>query len=114
MSLAADLLGHYATKKRKGSGFWQDFGTGFKKGLKMSTKVAAPALGIASLFQPELLPLAGATEIASKAMGNGRKRLPRSGHKRNTARGDIVSAIMHQRGVSLGEASRIVKQEGLY
>jgi len=40
--------------------------------------------------------------------------LPRSGHKREVARGDIVSAIMRQRGVGLGEASRIVKQEGLY
>jgi len=115
MSLAADLLGNYATRRR-GRGFWQDFGTGFKKGFKETAKIAAPALGIASIFQPELLPLAAATGVASKAMGNGRKRmtLPKSGHKREVARGDIVSAIMRQRGVGLGEASRIVKQEGLY
>jgi hypothetical protein len=87
-----------------------------KQGMKGATKVAAPALGIASVFQPELLPLAAATGIASKAMGNGRKRmtLPKSGRKREMARGDIVAAIMRQRGVGLGEASRIVKQEGLY
>jgi len=44
----------------------------------------------------------------------GRKQLPQSGVKRNTARGDIVSAIMKQRKVGLAEASRIVKAEGLY
>jgi len=119
MSLAADLIGNYATRRRKGGNFksfMKDFGTGFKQGMKGVTKVAAPALGVASIFQPELLPLAAATGLASKAMGNGRKRmtLPKSGHKRLVARGDIVSAIMKQRGVSLGEASRIVKQEGLY
>jgi len=119
MSLAADLIGNYATRRRKGGNFksfMKDFGTGFKQGMKGVTKVAAPALGVASIFQPELLPLAAATGLASKAMGNGRKRmtLPKSGHKREVARGDIVSAIMKQRGVSLGEASRIVKQEGLY
>ena len=102
--------------KRKGAGFWQDFGKGFKQGFKETAKIAAPVLGVASIFQPELAPLAAATGVASKAMGNGRKRmtLPKSGHKREVARGDIVAAIMRQRGVGLGEASRIVKQEGLY
>jgi len=102
--------------KRKGSGFWQDFSKGFKQGFKETAKIAAPVLGVASIVQPELAPLAAATGLASKAMGNGRKRmtLPKSGHKREVARGDIVAAIMKQRGVGLGEASRIVKQEGLY
>ena len=100
---------------KSGRGFWQDFGTGFRTGMKQTAKYAAPALGIASIFQPELLPLAAATGVASKAMGNGRRMtLPKSGHKREVARGDIVAAIMRQRGVGLGEASRIVKQEGLY
>ena len=103
------------SRKKKGAGFWKDFGHGFVQGLKGTAKIAAPALSVASIFQPELLPLAAATGIASKAMGNGRRmQLPRSGRKRNTARGDIVSAVMRQRGVGLGEASRIVKQEGLY
>ena len=102
------------SRKKKGSGFWKDFGTGFKQGFKQTAKIAAPALGVASIFQPELAPLAAATYAANKAMGGRRMQLPRSGRKRNTARGDIVSAIMRQRGVGLGEASRIVKQEGLY
>jgi len=111
--LAIDLA-RRAMPKKKGSGFWKDFGTGFKTGIKQTAKIAAPALGVASIFQPELAPLAAATYAANKAMGGRRMTLPRSGHKREVARGDIVSAIMRQRGVGLGEASRIVKQEGLY
>ncbi|AIW01938.1 MAG: hypothetical protein YSLV7_ORF19 [Yellowstone Lake virophage 7] len=44
----------------------------------------------------------------------GRKRLPQSGRKRNTARGDIVASIMRQHNLSLGQASKYVKQHGLY
>jgi hypothetical protein len=116
MNLMADLLGNYATRKRGGNAkqFFKDFGTGFKQGFKGTAKVMAPVLGVASIFQPELAPLAAATYAANKAMGGRRMTLPQSGHKREVARGDIVSAIMRQRGVGLGEASRIVKQEGLY
>ena len=115
MSLAADLLGNYATRRR-GRGFWQDFGTGFKKGFKETAKIAAPALGVASIFAPELAPLAAATGLASKAMGNGRKRmtLPKSGHKRLENRGLVVGDVMRKYGMSLGEASRHVKEKGLY
>jgi hypothetical protein len=100
-----------------GSGFWKDFGTGFKQGFKGANKVASKVLPIASIFQPELAPLAAASVAADQAFGKGRRKkasLPKSGKKRNTARGDIVRAIMVQRGVNLGQASRIVKQEGLY
>jgi hypothetical protein len=57
-----------------------------------------------------------ATGIASKAIGNGRRRatLPKSGHKRLENRGLVVGDIMHKYNVSLGEASKIVKQQGLY
>jgi hypothetical protein len=118
MSLAADLIGNYATRRR-GRGFWQDFGKGFKTGLKDISGVAAKAAPIGMLLAPEFAPEIGAvgalSGITNKALG-GRRRmtLPKSGRKRETARGDIVSAIMRQRGVGLGEASRIVKQEGLY
>jgi hypothetical protein len=49
-----------------------------------------------------------------EGLTGGKMRLPRSGNKRNTARGDIVRAIMVQRGVNLPTASSIVKREGLY
>lgn len=115
MSLAADLIGNYATRRR-GRGFWQDFGKGFKQGFKETAKIAAPALGVASIFQPELAPLAAATGLASKAMGNGRKRmtLPKSGHKRLENRGLVVGDVMRKYNMSLGEASRYVKEKGLY
>jgi len=51
---------------------------------------------------------------APKMIGCGGAALPASGRARNTARGDIVRAIMVQRGVSLPMASKIVKEEGLY
>jgi hypothetical protein len=97
--------------------FFKDFSRGFKIGAKGANKVASKVLPIASILAPELMPLAAASVAADQAFGKGRRKkatLPKSGRKRNTARGDIVSAIMRQRGVSLGQASRIVKQEGLY
>ena len=107
-----------------GAGFWQDFGTGFKKGFKGTTNFISKAAPIAAMVAPEFAPAIGAVGLASaaanKAMGgrharrNAGAHLPKSGHKRNKARGDIVAAVMHQRGVSLAQASRIVKQEGLY
>lgn len=110
-------LGRGYAKGRGGNAkqFFRDFGKGFKQGFKGTAKVMSPILGVASLIQPELAPLAAATYAANRAMG-GRRRmtLPKSGQKREIARGDIVAAVMRQRGVSLGEASRIVKQEGLY
>jgi hypothetical protein len=44
----------------------------------------------------------------------GRKQLPQSGKKRESARGAIVAEIMKKKGLSLGEASKYVKANGLY
>jgi len=120
--LAIDLARRAMSKKKGGNAkqFFKNFGTGFKTGLKDITGVAAKVAPIGMLLAPEFAPEIGAvgalSGITNKALGGRRKRmtLPRSGHKREVARGDIVSAIMRQRGVGLGEASRIVKQEGLY
>jgi hypothetical protein len=114
MSLAADLLGNYATRKR-GRGFWQDFGKGFKQGFKETAKIAAPALGIASIFQPELAPLAAATGIASKAMGGrmSQARKKSVGHAKNQARGALIRQIMREKGMSLGQASSYIKQHNI-
>jgi hypothetical protein len=114
--MAAIDLARRAMSKKKGAGFWKDFGTGFKQGFKQTAKYAAPALGVASIFQPELLPLAAATGVASKALGNGRRRmtLPKSGHKREVTRGLIVGDIMRKYGMSLPEASKYVKANNLY
>ena len=96
--------------------FFKDFGTGFKQGFKGVNKVASKVLPLASIIAPELMPLAAASVAANKAMGGKRKKktLPKSGHKRLENRGLIVGDIMRKYNVSLGEASRIVKQQGLY
>jgi len=57
--------------------------------------------------------IAGFGLMGGELLG-GRKRLPQSGRKRNTARGDIVASIMRQHNLSLGQASKYVKQHGLY
>jgi len=118
MNLMADLLGNYATRKRGGNAkqFFKNFGTGFRNGMKQTAKYAAPALSVASLVQPELAPLAMATGIASKALGNGRRRmtLPKSGHKREVTRGLIVGDVMRKYNMSLPEASHYVKAHNLY
>lgn len=41
-------------------------------------------------------------------------KLPKSAHKRYTARGAIVAEVMKKHGMSLPEASRFVKEKGLY
>jgi len=119
--MAAIDLARRAISKRKSGAGWKEFTEGFKKGFKGTAKVASPILDVASVFQPEIAPVALGVHAVNAAIGNGRhvrragrKQLPRSGHKREVARGDIVAAIMRQRGVGLGEASRIVKQENLY
>jgi hypothetical protein len=114
-----DVSGKISGMGRRGGNakqFFKNFGTGFKQGFKETAKYAAPALSVASIFQPELLPLAAATGIASKALGNGRRRmtLPKSGHKREVTRGLIVGDIMRKYGMSLPEASKYVKANNLY
>lgn len=119
MNLMADLLSNYAISRRRKGGnakqFFSDFTKGFKQGFKQTAKYAAPALSIASLAAPELAPLAMATGLASKAMGNGRRmQLPKSGHKREVTRGLIVGDVMRKYGMSLPEASKYVKAHNLY
>ena len=114
--MAAIDLARRAMSKKKGAGFWKDFGHGFVQGLKGTAKIAAPALGVASIFQPELLPLAAATGVASKALGNGRMSMHRAksvGHAKNQARGAIIRQLMREHGMSLGQASSYIKQHNI-
>ena len=106
--------------KRKGAGFWQDFGQGLKQGLKTSSGIIAKAAPIGMMLAPELAPEIGAIGAISgatnTALGGRRKRmtLPKSGHKRLENRGLVVGDVMRKYGMSLGEASRYVKEKGLY
>jgi hypothetical protein len=47
-----------------------------------------------------------------KTTGSGRK--PKSGEKRVSARGAIVAKIMREKGLNLPQASKYVKDHGLY
>jgi len=46
--------------------------------------------------------------------GKGRKQLPHSGKKRESARGAIVAEVMKKHGLNLAQASKYVKEHGLY
>jgi hypothetical protein len=46
--------------------------------------------------------------------GKGRKQLPHSGKKRESARGAIVAEVMKKHGLNLPQASKYVKEHGLY
>lgn len=111
--------------KLDGSGFWKDFGQGFKTGFKGANKVASKVLPIASIFQPELAPLAAASVAANAAMGGRRKRkciggaselyppAVMKGGKKPSARGLLIKKVMAQRKCSLPEASKYIKEHNL-
>jgi hypothetical protein len=112
--------------KLDGSGFWQDFGHGFKTGFKGANKVASKVLPIVSIFQPEIAPIAAASVAANAAMGGKRKSrkiggaselyppaVIKGGKKPPSARGLLIKKVMAQRKCSLGEASKYIKQNNL-
>jgi hypothetical protein len=123
--LAKDYVKKKMGGKRivKGAGFWKDFGEGFKKGIKMSNKVASKVLPIATIFQPELAPFAAASVAADKAMGGARSGgaaelyppavMGMSGGSRKSQRGELIKQIMKKTGCNLGQASALIKQKKL-
>ena len=60
-----------------GAGFWKDFGHGFVKGVKGTTKVASKILPIATMLAPELAPLTGAVMATNQLINKGSGRKPR-------------------------------------
>ena len=55
-----------------------------------------------------------ALQLAKMMSGKGRKQLPHSGKKRESARGAIVAEVMKKHGLNLAQASKYVKEHGLY
>jgi hypothetical protein len=53
---------------KKAKKFWGDFGKGFVKGFTGTAKIAAPLLDVASIFQPELAPVAVGVHALNKAL----------------------------------------------
>ena len=67
-----------------------------------------------SVYPPALASYAHSFPKGHDAFGRGRAKLPKSGAKRNSARGAIVAEVMKKHGMSLAEASKYVKEKGLY
>jgi hypothetical protein len=53
-------------------------------------------------------------DFGDSMSGKGRKQLPHSGKKRESARGAIVAEVMKKHGLNLPQASKYVKEHGLY
>ena len=122
-----------------GAGFWKDFGDGFVKGIKGSTKVASKVLPVMTAFAPEIAPLTGAVLAADQVInrGSGRRRgRPRKlvagdlyppaveggmsnhrrksvGHAKNQARGALIRQLMREKGLTLPQASSYIKQHNI-
>lgn len=102
-----------------GAGFWDDF----KQGFNM---VARPLAGIAKAVVPGAAPVLGALGygMAGGAMypsgayeGQGKLTIHHEGMgkpRRPNARAALVKRIMAERGVSMIDASKIIKAEGLH
>jgi len=132
-------MGRVSKSCKEGAGFWKDFGDGFVKGIKGSTKVASKVLPIVTAFAPEIAPLTGAVMAANQVInkGSGRRRgRPRItggdlyppaveggkmskhrqksvGHAKNQARGALIRQVMREKGLNLPQASSYIKQHNI-
>jgi hypothetical protein len=84
-------------------------------GSAMMNKMASSAPQLASkAFDMAVQNPTQALQLAKMMTGKGRKQLPQSGKKRESARGAIVAEIMKKKGLNLAQASKYVKDNGLY
>ena len=98
-----------------GSGFWDDAWSGIKKGAQAVYDTVAPIakVGLQQFGGP--LGQAAVGFANSQGWGKPPKRTRRGGVAASVkARNEVVKSVMHQRGVSLIEASQIVKRDGLW
>ena len=84
-------------------------------GSAMMNKMASSAPQMASkAFDMAVQNPEQALYLAKMMSGKGRKQLPHSGKKRESARGAIVAEVMKKHGLNLPQASKYVKEHGLY
>jgi hypothetical protein len=100
----------------EGAGFWDDFKSGFNSVIAPVASIAKPLLNLAG---PEGM----VASTALGALGYGRRRGrgqtggaatggAYTGGDARKARGQMVSRLMREKGMSLGEASRYIKENG--
>lgn len=91
-----------------GGGFWDDFKSGFNSVVAPVASIAKPLLSLAG-------PEGRVASMGLSALGYGKQKRRSAGpNDGRRARAQIVKKVMMERGVSLPEASKIVKAEGLY
>jgi hypothetical protein len=100
----------------EGAGFWDDFKSGFNSVIAPVASIAKPLLSLAG-------PEGRVASMGLSALGygntGGRRRgrgqtggASTGGGDARRARGQMVSRLMREKGMSLGEASRYIKQHG--
>ena len=100
----------------EGAGFWDDFKSGFNSVIAPVASIAKPLLSLAG-------PEGRVASMGLSALGygqtGGRRRggaqtggAMTGGQDARKRRGQMVSKLMRERGMSLGEASRHIKEHG--
>ena len=116
-----ELLGQqYARDVREiepelmGGGFWEDFGRGFMMPFKAVSSVAKPFLppiaqaGLSAVG----LGVSGGASADMPPPPKPKTKKPVGADDKRRARGQAVSQLMKQHGLTLAEASKYIKQHG--
>lgn len=104
-------------KELMGGGFFGDFWDGFKKGFKA---VVSPVSGVVKAIAPKpvgvAMDLAGLgkeeekNEVIEEKKGGGKKRRAKAGaNDKRKKRGALISKLMKEKKMTLGEASKYIK-----
>lgn len=109
-------------KSIEGAGFWDDFKSGFMSVVKPVASIAKPFLAAAGPYGA-----AGAAGLSALGLGKmgesdseeevevvgGRRKRAKAGpNDARRRRGQMVSKLMREKGMSLGEASKYIKEHG--
>ena len=99
----------------EGAGFWDDFKSGFNSVIAPVASIAKPLLSLAG---PEGrvasmgLSALGYGQTGGRRRGRGQTGGAMTGGDARKARGQMVSRLMREKGMTLGEASRYIKENG--
>lgn len=122
MSLGEELgkkVGHMQdVKKMVGAGFFDDFKKGFVKGVKMigtPVKKIAKAVGKSvpeARIAGDVLEAIGLGK-SKKAKAKAKAKKPMKSTDKRKVRGAMISKLMKSKGMTLGEASKHIKENNL-
>jgi len=102
------MSGAYQGQGYEGGGFWDDFKSGFNS-------VISPVAGVVKSLAPMAGPEGMAASGVLGALGYGRRRRASAGpNDGRRKRAEIVKRVMAEKGMKMIEASKYVKENGLY